>query len=130
MSDFGTSIHSIEKMADIFRVSIHSAARRVAEVSIEPCIAIVWKLLQNTRMLRMVGCEGPGIRLTGKSNYIPVHTNIKYPSILHKAYEQDSPVKCYKSFKIGKDVRRLPMESKAFGRGENRYIISLAFLDR
>ena len=130
LSAFGTSIHSIERMADIFQVSIQSAARRVAEVSIEPCITIMWKLLPHTRMFLMVSCEGPGIRLTGKSSYMPVHTNIKYPSILHKAFEQDCPVKCYKSFKIGADVKRFPMESKGFGRGENRYVVSLAYPER
>lgn len=129
LSGFGTSIHSIERMASIFHVSIRAAARRIAEVSIEPCIAIVWQPLLNNKLLRMALCEGPGINLTSKV-YVPVHTKVKYPSTLHKAFEQDSPVKCYKSFKVRKDIRRLPVESKGFGRGENRFVVSLAYPER
>jgi Zn-dependent peptidase ImmA (M78 family) len=130
LSFFGTSIYSIERMASIFHVSIRTAVRRIAEVSIEPCIELEWQKSRNDNLLRMVWCEGPGIRLTGKSNYAPKYTKVEYPSSLHKAYEQDSPVKCYRKFKIGKDSMLMPMESKAFGRGDNRYVVSLAYPER
>ena len=130
LSNFGVSIHVIERLANIFRVSLRAATRRVAEVSEEPCIALLWQPLLNNKLMRMVLCEGPGISLMGKSNYVPVHTKVKYPSILHKAYEQNNTFKCYKKFKFGKDVKRLPMESKGFGRGENRYVVSLAYPER
>jgi len=130
LSSFGTSIHSIERIASIFHVSIRAAVQRIAEVSIEPCIAMVWQPLLSTRLLRLALCKGPGINLASKANYVPLHTKVKYPSILHKAFEQDSPVKCYKSFKFGKEVKRLPTESKGFGRGENRFVVSLAYPER
>ena len=37
--------------------------------------------------------------------------------------------KSEKDFKVNDKVRRLPVESKGFGRGDTRYVISLAFLD-
>ena len=130
LSNFGVSIHVIERLANIFRVSIRAAIRRIAEVSEEPCIALLWQPLLNNKLLRLILCEGPGINLMGKSIYVPVHTKVKYPSILHKAYEQNNAFNCYKSFKFGTEIERLPMESKGFGRGENRYVVSIAYPER
>jgi len=129
LSNFGLSVSSIEHLANIFKVSAKSAAIRVAEVSLESCIALFWepRLRNEPKVLKLAMCKGPGIKFF---YYVPVHTNIRYPSILHKAYEDDSPVKCYKKFERGNDVKRLPMESKGFGRKETRYVISLAFPDR
>ena len=131
LSNFGVSIHVVERLADIFRVSIRAATRRVAEMSEEPCIALFWQP-QNTisRALKLAWCAGPGITSTWKASYVPVHTRIRYPSTLYKAYENESSVKSYKLFKHGNIIKRFPMESKGFGRGETRYVVSLAFLDR
>jgi len=132
LSGFGVSVHSIERLANIFKVSAQATAIRIAEVSVKPCIALLWLARSGTKpkALRLAWCAGPGIKSRGKAYYIPTHTNIRYPSVLHKAYEQDSHVKCHKLFKHGTEVKRLPMESKGFGYGENRTVISLAFLDR
>ena len=129
LSGFGVSVHSIERLASIFKVSIQAAAIRIAEVSIEPCITFMWKpwLRTKSKRLRLAWCVGPGRNSRGKGYYIPLHTYVRPPSTLHKAYEYDSPVKCHKLFKRGTDVKHLPMESKGFGRGETRYVISLAF---
>ncbi len=132
LSGFGVSIHSIELLASIFRVSIRAAAWRIAEVSTEPCIALLWKPWQRTRSkgLRLDWRVGPGIKTRGKANYMPVHAYVRPPSTLHKAYQDDTPVKSSKLFKVNNIVKRLPMESKGFGRGETRRVISLAFPDR
>jgi len=130
--DFGVSVHSIELLANIFRVSIRTTAIRIAEVSAEPCIALLWLSRPGTKSkaLQLAWRVGPGIKLTGRSYYMPVHTRVAYPSTLHKAYENDKPVKSFKLFKLDTAVKRCPMESKGFGRGETRYVISLAFPDR
>ncbi len=132
LSDLGLSISSIEWLANIFRVSIRAVAWRIAEVSTEPCIALLWQPWQRAKSkgLRLAWCIGPGRHSRGKANYMPVHTYVRPPSKLHKAYQDNSPVKCYKLFKVDNASKRLPMESKGFGRGETRYVISLAFLDR
>ena len=129
LSGFGVSVHSIERLASIFRVSIQAAAIRIAEVSTKPCIALLWQpwIRTKSKRLRLAWCVGPGRNSRGKGYYIPLHTYVRPPSTLHKAYEYDSPVKCHKLFKRGTDVKHLPMESKGFGRGETRYVISLAF---
>ena len=132
LSGFGVSVHSIELLANIFRVSIRATAWRIAEVSIEPCIALLWQLWGRSKPkgLRFMWRVGPGRESRSKANYMPVHTLVRYPSKLHRAYEHDSPVKSSKLFKVDNVVKRLPMESKGFGRGDARRVISLAFLGR
>lgn len=129
--DFGISINSIERLANIFRVSVQTIAIRIAEVSVEPCIVLLWRRLSTkSKSLRLDWRIGPGGKSRGKADCKPVHTPVRHPSTLHRAYEYDRPVKCYKLFKIDNAVKRLPMESKGFGYKETRYVISLAFPDR
>ena len=131
LAGFGVSVNSIERLATIFKVSIQSALIRVAEVSPERCIALLWRQQRTkSKALKLAWRIGPRGESRGKDNYKPVHTRIICPSTLHKAYEHDSPVKSFKVFKVDNAVKRLPMESKGFGRGETRFVISLAFLDR
>jgi len=132
LSGFGVSINSIERLANIFKVSLQTTAIRIAEVSVEPCLALLWFSRPRTKskVLRLAWYVGPGRNSRGKANYMPVHTLVRHNSTLYKAYQDDSPVKCHKLFKLDTVVKRLPMESKGFGRGETRYVISLAFLDR
>jgi len=132
LSGFGISIKSLEWLADIFKVSISSTAIRIAEVSTEPCIALLWRLRPGTKSktLRLAWRVGPGKKLKGQTDYMPVHTLVKSTSTLYKAYQCANPVKCHKVFRLGAGVKRLPIESKGFGSGETRYVISLAFPDR
>jgi len=129
LSGFGVSINLIERLASIFRVSVQAAAIRIAEVSIEPCVALLWRRTKS-KALQLAWRVGPGGKSRGKAYYIPVHTHVRCPSTLHKAYQYDSPVKSFKLFKLDNVIKRLPMESKGFGRGDARRVISLAFLGR
>lgn len=132
LSGFGLSISLVEWLANIFKVSIRAAAFRIAEVSVEPSIALVWRLQPGTKTkaLGLSWRVGPGKKFRGKANYTPVHTLVRHTSTLYKAYQYDSPVKCCKLFRLDAGVKRLPVESKGFGRGETRYVISLAFPNR
>ncbi len=133
LSGFGVSVHSIERLANIFGASRLTSVIRIAEVSTEPCIALLWQPWPRSKPkgLRLVWSIGPGSSSRSKANYMPVHTFVRPPSTLHKAYQYDSAVKSSRDFKHSNDVKkRLPMESKGFGFGETRYVISLAFPDR
>jgi len=132
LSGFGVSVHSIERLANVFKVSIRAAAWRIAEVSQEPCIAVFWKPWPRNRPkgLRLAWRVGPGRKSRGKADYMPVRPLVRHTSMLYKAYQNDSPVKSSKDFKLDNIKKRLPMESKGFGYGETRYVISLAFPDR
>ncbi|MFC2067222.1 ImmA/IrrE family metallo-endopeptidase [Chloroflexota bacterium] len=123
LTNHGVGISTVELLANIFRVSFQSAAIRIAEVSTKPCIALKWQRQRGkSKALQLAWPRS-------KNHYEPVHTPVRYPSALHKAYESDISVRCRRDFRHGKETKRLLMESKGFGRGENRYVISLAFLD-
>jgi len=129
----GVSISSIESLANVFRVSILAAAIRIAEVSTEPCIALLWRPQPGTKSkaLRLAWHIGPGNRSQGKDNYVPKQMLAGHTSTLYKAYQSDSPVKSRKLFRLDADIEQhIPIESKGFGHGEARYVISLAFPDR
>ena len=123
LSSLGVGIGSIERLANTFRVSYQSAAIRIAEVSTEPCIALLWRRQKgkSTAPFRLVWPKDEG-------HYLPKHTPVRYPSTLHKAHESDTSVRCRRDFQRGKETKRLLMESKGFGRSENRYVISLAYI--
>ena len=127
----GVSISSIESLANIFRVSIRASAIRIAELSTEPCIALLWRLRPGikSKVLRLAWRVGPRGKLKGQTDYMPVHPLANSTSTLYKAYQCTNPVKCHKVFRLGAGVKRLPIESKGFGSGETRYVISLAFPD-
>lgn len=132
LSGFGVSVHSIERLASIFRVSIPSTAIRIAEVSPEPCMALLWQPWPRNkpRGLRLAWRAGRRTISQSRINYMPVYKLVKPPSTLHEAYETDNSTKSLRDFKIDNTVKRLPMESKGFGYDEKRYVISLAFPDR
>ena len=130
---------SIEKLANTFRVSYLSTAIRIAEVSPESCLALLWqpKPKNRPRGLRLAWRTGRGISPRNKVNYLPysqsrkkVNDLVDRSSSFYRAYETDVTTKSVKDFKVNDKVRRLPVESNGFGYGDKRYVISLAFLDR
>lgn len=118
LAGFGLSVSSIEHLAHTFKVSIQTAAIRIAEVSTEPCSVILWRQCQKPKSKGFFGY------FMRKPMYI------RNPSSLLKAYESDSCVKSLKSFEIKYIKKRCLMESKGFGQGKTRYVISLVFLER
>ena len=132
LSGFAVSINSIERLANIFRVSVQAAAIRIAEASAEPCIALLWlsRPGNKSKALRLAWHVGPGNKSTGKANYAPVHTLVRHTSTLYRAYQGETLVKSSNLFRFGTATKRCPMESRGFGREERRYVISLAFPGR
>lgn len=132
LSQFGVSVNSVEGLAHTFGVSIPAAAFRIAEVSPKPCATLRWepRLIAGSKSLKLAGCIGPGISLRNVDRCVPTHDIVRYTStsILHKAFKESAIYKCYMQFRCGAEDKRLAMESKGFGYGDNRYVISLAFL--
>jgi len=125
LSTFSLSITSVEYLAKVFRVSIQAATRRIAEVSIEPCIAILWQPWPKSKPKGLRPVIGKQSR--DKTNYVPVHRYVNTSSALYKAYQNNTLVKTWKLFDDGKTARRLPVEAKGFGHDETRFVISFAF---
>lgn len=113
--NFGISFNSIKRLSQIFRVSFPAAAIRISQVSAEPCSVILWKQCQKSRSKGFFGY------FMRKPMYI------RNPSPMSRASESDRPVKSLKSFEIDNVKKRCLMESKAFGQGKMRYVISVIF---
>lgn len=128
LSTSGLSISSIEHLAHTFQVSILAATRRISEVSIEPCVAILWHPWPKSKPkgLRPV----IGKQSSGKANYLPLYKPVHVSSALYKAYQNNTSVKTWKLIRDSNTVKRIPVEAKGFGRGETRFVISFAFPDR
>jgi len=126
LTSFGLSINSVELLAHIFRTSIQTTAFRIAEVSSEPCLMLMWQPfpVNNPKGLKLKRC----ISSETKIKAVPIHTLDKFSSNLCKAYESNTSFKSTKHFRINNTKHILPMESKGFGHSEYRYVLSLAFL--
>ena len=122
------SINSIEPLAHIFKTSIQATALRIAEVSSEPCLILIWQPfpINNPKGLRLKLF----ISLQTKIKAAPMHMLEKSSSNLCKAYTSNLSIKSNKRFRVNDTIQTLPIESKGFSHDEYRYVLSLAFLDK
>lgn len=118
LAGFDLSVSSIERLAHIFKVSIQAAAIHISQISTEPCCVILWKQCQKPRSK---GFFGYFMRK-------PMYISDGKPSAVSRAFERNRPIKSFKYFEIAE--KRCQMESKGFGYGKTRYVISLVFLER
>jgi Zn-dependent peptidase ImmA (M78 family) len=132
LSRLGTSVLAIEQLSRVFMVSKPAVAVRIAEVSQEPCIAIKWSHWQRQRSsgFVLVWLLGSGRQAHDGGYYIRERTSVRDPSALLKAYRCDEVVKSFRSFAFGGVKKRCHMESKGFGAGNMRYVVSLVFPER
>ncbi|MFC2069954.1 ImmA/IrrE family metallo-endopeptidase [Chloroflexota bacterium] len=129
--NIGGSINSIEKLAAKFNVSIQAAAIRVSEVSLEPCITLIWKPLPKNKPKKLVLPSHIGTRKSSnKNNYVPKVTKVLPKETLYQAYQTDRYIKSRKDIVIDNTTKRLNLESKGFGTNEKRYVVSFAYIDR
>jgi len=132
LTSLGVSLHAIETLSNIFQTSITATAIRVAEISPEQCMVSLWNpwAKSKSKGLRFAWRAGPGEKPKVKGLFEPLTKYERSSSSLYRAYEQDVLVKSIKSFRLETEVKRLPVESKGFGRGDSRFVVSLAFVDR
>jgi len=132
LSASAVSIQSVGRLATAFGVSFQAAAIRITEVSEEACLAILWNAWPKKRRkgFRVTWCVGPGKNLSWKRRGVPLHMLASNVSALGKAYDGDETVKSRRLFQLDGSVTRVFTESKGFGRGETRYVLSLAFPQR
>ncbi|MBI4334300.1 MAG: ImmA/IrrE family metallo-endopeptidase [Chloroflexi bacterium] len=124
-----TSIGSLEGLADMFGTSRQTTAIRIAEVSPTPCVALLWKpqKASNSMPLRLEWHVGPGRPTSRSGRYFPVTESAAIGGSVYEAFRDGKIVKSYKEFKTRFGTKRLRMESKAYGSGATKYVISLAF---
>lgn len=126
MEKLGLSIGSFERLSNIFKVSLQASAIRASEVSNNPCIVMMWKMNQHSKSMNLAWQTGAKVTKSKRDWYILVHKRVDYPSSLHTTFQKDGVVTCFKDFQTNKGDKRIPMECKGFGRGEARFVLSLA----
>lgn len=128
LTNFGLSINSVEPLAHIFRTSNLTTAFRIAEVAEEPCLMLMWQPfpVNNPKGLKLKHCVSSETKIKA----MPKRGRDKFSSNLGKAYESNMSVKSNKKFFINNIEHFIPMESKGFGHGEYKYVLSLAFLNK
>jgi Zn-dependent peptidase ImmA (M78 family) len=127
LTNLGISINTLEKLSNLFKVSLQTSAIRAAEVSNNSCIVMIWKMNQFTKSINLAWQTGAKVTKTKKDWYIPVHKKVDFPSSLHTAFQKVDVVTCFKKFQTNEGEKRISMECKGFGRGEYRFVLSLAF---
>lgn len=126
--NIGISVNAIERLSRQFMASSPAVAIRIAEVSPKPCIVLNWAPRHNkSRSLRLVKQINSDSLQKDGNTYIPMHASVSHPSTLHTAYHTDKITKSRKLFKNGNIKKSFLLESKGFGSGETRYVISIAF---
>lgn len=131
LNGLGVSIDSVKPLARVFRVSVPAAVIRVCELSSEPCLAIIWKPWQKrkSKCLRVAWVARPRVD-ENRDSFIRRNTCVSKDSAIFRVYESDCTVKSFKFLDINNEKKRCYMESKGFGINKNRYVVSLAFLNR
>jgi Zn-dependent peptidase ImmA (M78 family) len=127
LEQYGVSVNSIQRLARIFYTSIPATARRIAELSKEPCIALYWRLAKRPRWRQMKPCL---IWLSDSQYEIPKFASVSQSSSIFQAFQADSTMAKFENFPLGKIERPFYIESKGFGQKPQRYIISLVFPQR
>lgn len=127
LNQWGVSINSIQRLAHTFYTSIPATARRIAELSQEPCIALYWKLVKRPRWKEVKPCI---IWLSDSQYQIPKFLSVSQNSSVFEAFQTNSTLAKFESFPLGNIEHPFYIESKGFGQKPQRYIISFVFPQR
>lgn len=126
---YGNAISTIVKLARVFETSIQATAARFIDVITEPCALVVSSVKsgRSGRKLRVKWAYQNISKLNNKSfPFIPCGKSFDLrTSVL--AYETNQIQSDFDEITIGKQGIRTYMESKAFGRRDSRYVMSLIF---
>ena len=129
VEQYGVSTSAIEHLSSTFKTSFPAIVRRMVELSLTLCAAIQWRIWRrrHSKVLRLGWRFVPEAYKADKTSFIPINRNANKDSVIYKALETSEVTKCHKMFKVNKEMKRCYTESKGFGYGENRYVISLVF---
>jgi len=129
LNNLGISINSVSILSNIFKVSLESTIIRISELSKVNVVAICWKYFKTPKgeYLRLAWNSIPKV-LDNRFNYKPVSAIIGQNEKTFLAYTSGETVKTRKEFYLKHLKKSCPVESKGFGFGNNRRVLSLAFI--
>ena len=129
---FGVSIEAINHLADMFQTSIRATAIRFVETSREPTVLIfsqVYDKPDSSPKLRVRWSAQRRRSSSSNSYYIPPFVSIGDDSKIYQAYKTEGIYKGFENFDIGNLKGAYYTESKSFGSDNNKYLISLIFVE-
>jgi Zn-dependent peptidase ImmA (M78 family) len=129
LQSYGPSLLTITKLARLFVTSIQATAIRFVDVIDEPCMLIVSKLRGGSsgRNLRIVWSHQNTVKPTGKPMYfVPRNKSIQLTTA-RLAFHSGQVQSDVEEINIGDLQTKARTESKSFGRGDNRYVLTLVF---
>jgi Zn-dependent peptidase ImmA (M78 family) len=129
---FGVSIEAINYLADIFQTSIPATALRFVEVSREPIILIlsqIYEKPESSPKLRVRWSSQKRKTSSSSSYFIPPFVPIDKESKIHQAYKTEGICRGFDNFNIANLKGAYYTESKSFGSEDNKYVISLVFVE-
>jgi Zn-dependent peptidase ImmA (M78 family) len=131
MITIGSSIYSISKLSEIFKVSLRAVLIRVAELSKKTRVGLCWRHWTNNKSenLTLEWCTKPN-NAESKYSYRPIKQTIEVRDSTFRAYVTDEVIQTRKAFYLNNYTKKMCiMESKGYGLKENRRVLSLATIE-
>ncbi|MEK7281842.1 MAG: ImmA/IrrE family metallo-endopeptidase [Chloroflexota bacterium] len=131
-SKYQFSIGAVRPLANVFQVSLPSAAIRIKEVNPDPCYMFFWKLnpmseVANTKF-ELNWSSGPNTRLSTQDRpFLPIKGIRDKGSGIWAAYHSEDIIYSEECIKVPGFKQFCKVQSQGFGRPPYRYVISLAF---
>ena len=125
------SINSIVKLARMFATSIQSTASRFVDVLTKPCLLIVstFRYGRSGRTLRVKWPHQNTYNPDGRPKYfVPQNASVRLRTGLI-AYRTEYVQSDTEDINLGNLQVRAQTQSRGFGLGENRYVLTLVFPD-
>jgi len=132
-SNYSSCSAALQPLARSFGVSIQAVAIRLTEIKKEPCIATCWNFRDrpgsDKRKLRVMWAAQPKGVIGVRHYYVPRDASIAQNSSVFHAYETDAYTGDFQILRLGSLRGRYYIESKGFGSGARRYVISFVHLN-
>ena len=132
--DYGPSLATITRLANTFKTSIRATAIRFVDVIGQlgvPCILILSQLSCQTsgRRLRVQWAHQNTLKPDGRPEFfIPSNKSVGFKSA-YAAFGNDAVHAAREMVELGNLRVRTQTESVAFGRGSNRFVVTLVYPD-
>jgi|GEM_PF-2070262 hypothetical protein len=124
----GGSIATIEEMGRMFYTSLQATATRMIGLVDRPTLLIISGRDSQDGDLRVRWTvQSDLIREEFPRWYIPTRSLVQIPSI-ERAFKANGIIQADERMNLGTSRPRAEVESKGFGNGDNRYVLSVAHL--
>ncbi|GEM_PF-6404202 len=126
----GLSMNALDALSGRFETSREATAKRMSEVSDEPCLCVCWKLARQRGAITLPCSVWSTNRLDIQSRVatgVKVGSSVPANSSISSAFVQPEVTRGFEALQLGSTKKRVYVESKGLGQGEDRRVLSLVF---